>query len=85
MVSGDEVAAVALMMRVEIDKPQEYAENIQKMLDFFDTLDEAGIDEEPLKIQAIPLDSLRDDTHVSWSGSSPRRDARGYIRAPGLG
>ena len=76
---------MAGMMRIQIDDPHEYAKKIREILDYFDMLDQADLDDEPPAGRTVPLDSLRDDVHVPWPGTVGRRDSQGYIRAPGPG
>ena len=85
MVTEEEITRVAAMMRIEIDDRREYVEKVQKMLDFFDILDSAGVEE--IVTRVVDLDRLRPDEHVPSSDDLryAARSEEGRIRAPRLG
>lgn len=87
MVTEEEITRVAAMMRIEVDDRREYVEKIQEMLDYFDILDSAGVDDEEIISRVVGLDHLRRDEHVPSSDDLryAARSEGGHIRAPRLG
>lgn len=86
-VTEEEINRMAAMMRLEIDDRSEYVEKVQKMLDYFELLDSAGVDDEEISVHEVPLDRLRPDEHVPSKHdlSYAARNERGHIKAPRLG
>jgi len=63
MVSRKEIEHVAKLMRIEIDDPTIY-ESVDKMIEYFDILDSAGVESEEITVREIPITSLREDKHI---------------------
>lgn len=58
-----EIEHVAKLMRIEIDDPTIY-ENVDKMIEYFNILDSAGVESEEITIREIPLTKLREDKYI---------------------
>jgi len=58
-----EIEHVAKLMRIEIDDPTIY-ESVDKMIEYFNILDSAGVESEEITIREIPLTKLREDKHI---------------------
>lgn len=80
MVSKEEITEMAAMMRITISDHSEHIDKVQKMLDYFATLDSAGVDDENILACEMTLDELRADQHNTHG-----INVGGHIRAPGLG
>ena len=80
MVTEEEITKMAAMMRITIDNSAEYVQKVQKMLDYFEILDLAGVDDEDILVQESGPDSLRADEHTAYN-----MNMRGHLRAPRLG
>ena len=63
MVSRKEIEHVAKLMRIEIDDPTIY-ESVDKMIEYFDILDSAGVESEEITVREIPITSLREDKYI---------------------
>lgn len=87
MVTEEEINRMAAMMRIEIDDRGEYVEKVQKMLDYFEMLDSAGVEDEEISVNQVSLDRLRPDEHVpsKHNLSYAARNERGHLKAPRLG
>ena len=66
MVTEEEIAQVAKLMKIEIEDHSEHVEKVQKMLQYFDILDEANVESEKLENPGIKLDKLRNDRYISY-------------------
>lgn len=86
MITKDDIEQVASMMRLGIDDQDDYVEKVKSMLEYFDILDSAGIQEEEIMVQHINVSQLREDEHVPhdaiWCKS---QNSRGHLRVPRLG
>lgn len=86
MVSKDEITQVASMMRLDISDKDDYIKKVQDMLDYFDTLDSAGVEDETIMTQHIAISQLRPDIHTPHDTIKLKSEnERGYLKAPRLG
>jgi len=58
-----EIEHVAKLMRIEIEDPTIY-ESVDKMIEYFNILDSAGVEDEEITIREIPLAKLREDKYI---------------------
>jgi aspartyl-tRNA(Asn)/glutamyl-tRNA(Gln) amidotransferase subunit C len=85
LVSKEEIEHVSKLMKIEIDDPIEYVEKVQKMIDFFDVLDSAGVESEEISMPEIEIEALRKDEHLPFSDKLIEKlnHYKGtYVRAP---
>ena len=85
MVSEEEIEHVAKLMKIEITDHKEYVEKVHKMIDFFGTLDSAGVEEDEFLIRDMPLEQLREDKHIEFDEKLIKRlknYKENYVRAP---
>ena len=85
MVNEKEIEQVAKLMKIDVDDHKEYIDKVHAMIDYFDILDLAGVDEEEILMKDVPLSSLRDDKHVPYKDRLIDRlkNYKGtYVRAP---
>ena len=66
MVTEEEIAHVAKLMKIEIEDHSEHVEKVQKMLQYFDILDEANVESEKLEYAGIEVNALRDDRYTPY-------------------
>jgi aspartyl-tRNA(Asn)/glutamyl-tRNA(Gln) amidotransferase subunit C len=66
LVTEEEIAHVAKLMKIEIEDHSEHVEKVQKMLQYFDILDKANVESEKLENPGIKLDKLRNDRYISY-------------------
>lgn len=85
MIKKEDIEHVARIMRIEIDDVEQYFEQTQKILRFFDHLDEADTDSEELIAHEIQINELREDTHIPFDSKliEHLKNYKGrYVRAP---
>ena len=66
MVTEEEIAHVAKLMKIELEDHSEHVKRVQKMLDYFDILDKANIESEEIIVQETDMDELRDDRYIQY-------------------
>lgn len=84
MVSREEIDHIAKLMRIEIDDPAIY-ESVDKMIEYFDILDSAGVESEEVSIREISIANLREDKYVPFTEKLIEKlnHYKGtYVRAP---
>ncbi len=84
MVSREEIEHVAKLMRIEIDDPTIY-ERVDKMIEYFDILDSAGVESEEISVREITITNLREDKYIPFDEKLIEKlnHYKGtYVRAP---
>ena len=66
MVSEEEIAHVAKLMKIELEDHSEHVKRVQKMLEYFDILDKANVESEEVKPLETDIDKLRDDRYIQY-------------------
>ena len=66
MVTEDEIEKVAKLMKIDVHNHKEFVEKVHNMINYFDILDSAGLEEEEFSVRDLPLSSLRSDKHVAF-------------------
>ena len=66
MVTEEEIAHVAKLMKIELDDHSEHLKRVQKMLEYFDILDKANVESEEIIVQETDLEKLRDDKYIPY-------------------
>ena len=66
MVTEEEIAHVAKLMKIELEDHSEHVKRVQKMLEYFDILDEANVESEEIKPLETDIDKLRDDRYIQY-------------------
>ena len=87
LVTEEEIARVAKLMKIEIEDHSEHVEKVQKMLQYFDILDEANVESEKLEYVGIEMDELRDDRYTPYDKKLLKflkTYKEKYIKAPKL-
>ena len=72
-------------MRIELDDHTVHIDRVQKMIEYFDILDKAGIESEEFDVQEKPLTELREDKHIPYDEKlleALKKFKGTYIRAP---
>ena len=85
MVSEEEIEQVARLMKIEVTDHKEYVEKVHKMIDYFDILDSAGVEEYDFSMKEIPLGKLREDKHIAYDEKLIERlknYKEKFVRAP---
>ena len=66
LVTKEEIEHVAKLMRIDLDDHTVHIDRVQKMIDYFDILDKAGIEEDELIVQELPINKLREDKFIPY-------------------
>jgi len=66
LVTEEEIAHVAKLMKIELEDHSEHVKRVQKMMEYFDILDEANVASEEIKPLETDIDKLRDDRYVQY-------------------
>lgn len=85
MITTEEIKRVANLMKIDIDDYDAHLEKIQKMISYFDTLDDANVSHVNLDLVDVDFDKLRDDTFISHNTDmreSIKTLENGFVRAP---
>jgi aspartyl-tRNA(Asn)/glutamyl-tRNA(Gln) amidotransferase subunit C len=85
LVTKEDIEHVARLMRIDIENVDEYFESIQKILNYFDSLDKVDLASEEIPIHEVTISELRDDKYVPFESkliSQLKSYKEGFIRAP---
>jgi len=85
MVSKEEVERVAKLMKIDLDDHLVHVDRVQKMIEYFNILDESGVESEELIVQEKSIDSLREDKYIPYDEKLIKKlknFRENYIRAP---
>ena len=85
MVTKEEIERVAKLMRIEIDDHIVHVDRVQKMIEYFDILDKAGIETQELIVQEQKIENLREDKFIPYEDKliDKLKNYKGtYIKAP---
>ena len=85
MVSKEEVERVAKLMKIDLDDHLVHVDRVQKMIEYFNILDESGIESEELIVQEKSISALREDKYIPYDEKlikKLRNFRENYIRAP---
>lgn len=85
MVSKEEIEQVTKLMKIDVHDHKEFIDKVHAMINYFDILDSAGVQDEEIVMNDVPLSSLRDDKHVPYQDKLIEKlnHYKGtYVRAP---
>lgn len=85
MVTKQEIQKVAKLMKIEVTNHKEYVDKVHAMIEYFDILDSAGVEDEEITTQKISVSDLRKDEHIPFDEKLIERlnHYKGtYVRAP---
>ncbi len=85
MVTKEEIEKVARLMKIEVADHKEYVDKVHAMIDYFDILDSAGLEDQGIDTQEISISSLRGDKHIPFDERLIERlnHCKGtHVRAP---
>ena len=66
LVTEEEIARVAKLMKIELEDHSEHVKRVQKMLEYFDILDKANVESEEIIVQETDMGELRDDRYIQY-------------------
>ena len=85
LVSKEEIAHVAKLMRIDVDDHVVHIDRVQKMIEYFDILDNAGVESEELIPQEQKFEDLREDKYIPYNEKlidKLKNYKNSYVRAP---
>ncbi len=85
MVSKEEVERVAKLMKIDLDDHLVHVDRVQKMIEYFNILDDAGVESEELIVQEKSISALREDKYIPYGEKLIKKLKNfrdNYIRAP---
>ncbi len=85
MVSKEEVERVAKLMKIDLDDHLVHVDRVQKMIEYFNILDDAGVESEELIVQEKSISALREDKYIPYDEKLIKKLKNfrdNYIRAP---
>ena len=72
-------------MRIEVDDHVVHIDRVQKMIEYFDILDKAGIESQELIVQEQSFENLRKDEYIPYQEKliDKLKNYKGiYVKAP---
>ena len=87
MVTEEEITHVAKLMKIDLEDHSAHIKRVQKMLEYFDILDNANVESEEITVQETELDKLRNDKHIPYDRNLLKflKIYQGkYVKAPKL-
>jgi len=85
MVTKAEIEKVAKLMRIDVDDHIEYVDKVRTMINYFDILDSAGVEDEEISMPEIYISDLREDKYIPFDEKLIEKlnHYKGtYVRAP---
>ena len=85
MVTEEEIEQVAKLMKINVHDHKEFVEKVHVMINYFDILDSAGVEDEEFVVKESPLSSLRTDKYIPYEEKliDSLKNYKGhFIRAP---
>ena len=87
LVTEEEIAHVAKLMKIDLEDHSTHIKRVQKMLEYFDILDNANVESEEIIVQETDLDKLRNDKHIPYDKNLLKflkSYQEKYVKAPKL-
>ncbi len=87
LVTEEEISNVAKLMKIDLEDHTDHIKRVQKMLEYFDILDNANVESEEITVQETDLDKLRDDKYNPYDKNLLKflKSYQGkYVKAPKL-
>lgn len=85
MVTEEEIERVTKLMKIDVHDHKEFVDKVQAMINYFDILDSAGVEEEIIAFQEMDVSQLRDDKHIPFEDNlidKLKNYKESYVRAP---
>jgi len=87
LVTEEEITHVAKLMKIDLEDHSTHIKRVQKMLEYFNILDNANVESEEITVQETELDKLRNDKHIPYDRNLLKflKIYQGkYVKAPKL-
>jgi len=85
VVTEEEIEQVAKLMKISVHDHKEFVEKVHDMINYFDILDSAGVEDEEFVVRELPLSSLRNDINIPYEEKlidSLKNYKDHFVRAP---
>ena len=85
MVTEEEIEQVTKLMKIDVHDHKEYVEKVHEMIDYFDILDSAGVENEEISMKSLPISNLREDKHIAYEEKlieKLKHYKENFVRAP---
>jgi len=85
--SEEEISEVAKLMKINLEDHSDHVKRVQKMLEYFDILDNANVESEEIIVQETDLGKLRDDKYNQYDKNLLKflkSYQEKYVKAPKL-
>lgn len=72
-------------MKIELDDHAVHIDRVQKMINYFDILDNAGVEDSEIIVQEMPISNLREDKHIPYEKNlieDIKNYKEKYVKAP---
>ena len=67
LVNEEEISEVAKLMKIDLEDHSDHVKRVQKMLEYFDILDDANVESEEIIVQETDLGKLRNDKYNQYN------------------
>jgi len=87
LVNEEEISEVAKLMKINLEDQSDHVKRVQKMLEYFDILDNANVESEEIIVQETDLGKLRDDKYNQYDKNLLKflkSYQEKYVKAPKL-
>jgi len=87
LVNEEEISEVAKLMKIDLEDHSDHVKRVQKMLEYFDILDDANVESEEIIVQETDLGKLRNDKYNQYDKNLLKflkRYQEKYVKAPKL-
>lgn len=85
MVTKEDIEHIAKLMRIDIDNTEQYLEQTQRILNYFDMLDKADTSSEEIPVHEMKISELREDKYERFETKliDHLKNYKGkYVKAP---
>ena len=86
MVTHEEIQAITKMIKIDVQQYQEHVEKVESMIEYFNILDSANVEDEELIVNETTISQLRKDIHIPSADNKLIQRLNhykdNYIRAP---
>ena len=66
MVKREEIVHAANLIKIDLKDHEKYIDQVEKILNYFEILDNASAESETFVTQELLLDKLREDKHIPY-------------------
>lgn len=85
MIQRKEIEHLGDLVKVELEDPEKYIEQVKQIINYFDKLDKVEFDSDETLRREVEAENLREDKHVPFEINlidALKKDPNNFIRAP---